>query len=434
MIIFILSAAEPIFWSSNPDARVSIVAAFPRLYAWIVVVGDLVSHNRFPTQGAHRRSQALGMIHNTLVIMRSVGSIGVFFMDGHSVWNVVLAMWCRSRDCSLQEENWLAVNFNYAKDTFALGTANGFLRNFLYLMQEYRLDAHTITYVALLRVHRAMAEGAGAPEAGFAIHQHLLALCALVEDNDEEFPPDESPFHYAFFSQKGLPFILETMSYCAGTSRWTSVNVCIAIVAAYLRRTRSPFAFSVALWSKLIGRMMDMSCHVERLSPSGRVGLSFLLSTFLPEIMVLRSITELAEELETPDLETRENLARSEYSDEWSHLFQLRRYFFKAYKDLERLHGREYEQCGNVRYIFMVKQATRLTCAIVISRLAAQPIVAKGVIKGVLDVGWSSIVPSSARQKLGETAATEKDVQRYKKLKVCSRRLCTSQFTEISMT
>ncbi len=97
--------------------------------------------------------------------------------------------------------------------------------------------------------------------------------------------------------------------------------------------------------------MMDVSRHADQLSSLGRARIRSLLSIFLPEIMVLRCTAELAEELETLDAETRMDLARSQYSDEWTHIIELRRYFFNAYNNLERLHGREYERCGNVRYI-----------------------------------------------------------------------------------
>lgn len=346
-IIVALSSLDPSFWTSNSELRAILVDAFPRLHAWIIILADLVASRQPPVQIAPRRLQALCLIHNSLWVIRNVGLSGPHSVGNLAGWDNITSMWLRSRDLTLQEEGWLALNFNHAKDAFVLNNETssdvGFLRKLLDIMQEHRFEGGEVLHLSLSRVRRALDNGAS-PEAAIFLHQHLLVLFALIHDNDE-FNPDESPFHLAFFAQSGLTFVLETMTLCAGSSRWASADICIAIVAAFLRRTRSHTVFRMALETKVIRRLMQISCHSGELLAKGRDAVAFLLSKLLPEMMVSQSLVELAGDMELPDLELNRAISRCVYRKEWDHLMRVRRHFFYAYLSVRIQH----ERCGNVR-------------------------------------------------------------------------------------
>ncbi len=349
--ILAISAMESQFWSSNPYVRAHIVSLFPRLYAWVLLSGEAVVRNSYLIQGSNRRQKTLDLIHNIFQIMRNVGDIGVRFIFDQFIWKDALSIWGRTQNCSFVEEYKIAAIFLHAHESFIQDSVPAFTQNVLTTLQAFGLDAGAIMAMALARTHRAIVDDTGPEsESDCIIRQQLLVLRALIDDPHS--PLDGSPFHLAFFSQKGLQHILETMTYCASSSRWGSVDICIAIVVGLLGRTRSHTMFRFALYGGLIRRVMQISINTPMLSDIGHTGISFLLRQFLPEVILSPSIAELATELEMQSPEEISILSSSEYLQDWLRLFNLRRHFFYAYRNLERLSGKEYERCGNVRIFF----------------------------------------------------------------------------------
>ncbi|KLO04774.1 hypothetical protein SCHPADRAFT_933913 [Schizopora paradoxa] len=345
-IVAALSSLDTTFWVSNPDVRDVMIDTFPRLHAWMDILADLVTFFRPPVQTPPQRLQALYLIRNGLWVLRSVGIAGTHFAGNITVWNSIYAMWFRSRDLSVEEEGWVAFNFNTARDVFAMNHgANaglGFLQNLLAVVQEHRFKVDEVLLVSLSRIHRAMEPGTE-PQSIVFVHQHLLVVLALIDDNGEFGESEDSPFHHAFFVHGGLKFVLEIMTSFIDAIRWTVVDACVKIVAAFLRRTRSHTVFRAALQSKLIESLMRISCNSREISTEGRECVVFLVSTFLPEIMLSQSVLALSGDMVKPDAELW-GINKCVYKEEWNHLMRIRRHFFYAYLNAD---FGEQRRCGN---------------------------------------------------------------------------------------
>lgn len=347
--ILAISAMDAFFWSSNAQERDLVVSTFPRLYSWIIIVGECVSQNRHPIQGLRKRKFALDVIHNAIWIMRDIGDSGLQFIRNCEVWRDTLSMWGRARNCTLYEESSLAAMFNHAKESFALCSQNGFLTSLLLTVGEFRMDADATVSVSLARIRRASMTGNGTdPEIGFFIYQHLFVLQVLIVDDDDEFIRGGSPFHKALFEQAGITCILECSISCISASRWMSVDICISILVAFCRGARSNAVLrSLLLDSNFIQHVMQISYYAHHLTETGRNGILFLVKSFLPEILLARSIVKLAVDLD-PNLETRLHLEASEYSTEWLHLLGVHQFFLRSYLLLDRNTKRRHDECSNV--------------------------------------------------------------------------------------
>lgn len=177
----------------------------------------------------------------------------------------------------------------------------------------------------------------------------------MIEGVEQEFPDvDESSFIDKFLDHDGVHLVLEAMNFCTSVSQWAAVDASIEVLATVLRRTRSNRGICQAASSKAIPRLMNSSFQAEHLSNAGRGGLEVLLRNVLPEVLLYRSVIDLARDLTKPtDAETRLKLLVSPYREEWNHLFDIYVQFRRSYESLEGHNGQKFDSCANVRNSFI---------------------------------------------------------------------------------
>lgn len=407
--IMAISAMEPQFWSLNPSARLGIISMLPRLYAWVILVGEAVARNGYPVRG--RRHIALGLIERILWIMRNVGDAGVQFIRDVSLWKDAISFWARARNCSVIEEHRMAKILLHAHDLFDERTVPGFSFSVLSTLREFGFDADRIMSLSLARTHRALLQGAG-PQSNALVFEQLFVVRALIDD--VTFAPDESPLHNAFLNQKGLQYTLEMMTYCASTSRWDSAGVCISILACFLGQTVSFAAIQFALQAGLIRRLLEISPATHRLSNCPEY--AYLLRECIPEFLLSPSVVELADDIKKPNTADCLVLVSSEYFQDWFHLFDLRDYLLNAHKRSERLSGKVFERCGNVRFLRCILAV--INTSLVHSQRASPSILMVRVTESVMVAISFITVQLNARTKDGTISDIEKHARRSETLKV----------------